>query len=82
MRLRSDKHNGNINKRGNVSTGSRKESKYTVGPILLGFFLFVVVGSCKSSLSIAHCDIVHFNRCALTFPRDTCVYPALQPSFR
>jgi hypothetical protein len=28
-----------------VEDGSRKESKYTVGPVLLGFFLFVVVGS-------------------------------------
>lgn len=38
----------NITKRGAVpETVSKKGEKYPVGPILLGFFVFVVVGSCK-----------------------------------
>ncbi|KAL1808834.1 hypothetical protein DCAR_0728358 [Daucus carota subsp. sativus] len=36
----------NITKRGAVpETVSKKGEKYPVGPILLGFFVFVVVGS-------------------------------------
>ncbi|KAK9120109.1 hypothetical protein Scep_018202 [Stephania cephalantha] len=36
----------NITKRGAVpETNSKKGSDYPVGPILLGFFVFVVVGS-------------------------------------
>ena len=40
----------NINKRGNVQKSSKKEKPFTVGPVVLAFFLFVVVGSsvCKS----------------------------------
>lgn len=38
----------NITKRGTVpETTAKKGSNYPVGPILLGFFVFVVVGSCK-----------------------------------
>ncbi|KAK9117568.1 hypothetical protein Sjap_016515 [Stephania japonica] len=38
----------NITKRGAVpETTSKKGSDYPVGPVLLGFFVFVVVGSCK-----------------------------------
>jgi len=43
---RTDKFNKNIHKRGNVPDGSMKpKSNYAVGPVLLGFFIFVVIGS-------------------------------------
>lgn len=43
---RAQKFNKNIHKRGNVPVGEKKkEAGSPVGPILLGFFLFVVVGS-------------------------------------
>ncbi|XAR64389.1 hypothetical protein NMG60_11024703 [Bertholletia excelsa] len=36
----------NINKRGAVpETTSKKGINYSVGPVLLGFFIFVVIGS-------------------------------------
>lgn len=38
----------NITKRGSVPETVKKANDYPVGPILLGFFVFVVVGSCKS----------------------------------
>lgn len=39
----------NITKRGAVPETSVKKGKdYPVGPILLGFFIFVVIGSCKT----------------------------------
>ncbi|KAL1520372.1 hypothetical protein AB1Y20_021959 [Prymnesium parvum] len=50
-RVTSDKKMmANVNKRGLVSEeiASRKPKKMPVGPIMLGFFLFVVIGSCKS----------------------------------
>ena len=41
----------NIMKRGAVPESTSKKGKdYPVGPILLGFFIFVVIGSCKSAL--------------------------------
>ena len=41
----------NINKRGSVpETSTKKGYDYPVGPILLGFFVFVVIGSCMSFL--------------------------------
>lgn len=45
-RLRSNKYNDNITKRGNVPIGvaERREQGYSVGPILLGFLVFVVCG--------------------------------------
>ncbi|CAL5373027.1 unnamed protein product [Camellia sinensis] len=37
----------NIKKRGAVAeTTTKKGSSYPVGPIVLGFFIFVVIGSC------------------------------------
>ena len=45
QRAKSDKFAKNIDKRGNVSGGKKRESGLRVGPIMLGFFLFVVVGS-------------------------------------
>ncbi|KAJ8608255.1 hypothetical protein CTAYLR_007271 [Chrysophaeum taylorii] len=47
QRLRSDKYASNINKRGNVSTGKaeKRSTARAVGPFVVGFFLFVVVGS-------------------------------------
>lgn len=39
----------NITKRGAVAETSTKKGKdYPVGPVLLGFFVFVVIGSCKT----------------------------------
>ncbi|XVF75195.1 hypothetical protein PTKIN_Ptkin13bG0167900 [Pterospermum kingtungense] len=35
----------NINRRGSVESSTKKGYGYPVGPILLGFFIFVVVGS-------------------------------------
>jgi hypothetical protein len=40
----------NITKRGSVpETTVKKGNDYPVGPIVLGFFIFVVIGSCMSS---------------------------------
>ncbi|CAN0264285.1 unnamed protein product [Pylaiella littoralis] len=46
-RLASEKHLQNIHRRGSVPKGKieNKNSGYSVGPCLLFFFLFVVVGS-------------------------------------
>uniref|UniRef100_A0A2P2QPU0 Stress-associated endoplasmic reticulum protein 2-like n=1 Tax=Rhizophora mucronata TaxID=61149 RepID=A0A2P2QPU0_RHIMU len=35
----------NISKRGSIESTTKKGYDYPVGPILLGFFIFVVVGS-------------------------------------
>lgn len=44
-----EKFDRNITKRGAVPETSTKKGKdYPVGPILLGFFIFVVIGSCKT----------------------------------
>ena len=43
-RLRGKKFSENIHKKGNVKVRKPKDNN-SVGPILLGFFLFVVVGS-------------------------------------
>jgi len=43
-RLKSEKFDENINKRGNIEV-KKKESSLGVGPMVLGFLLFVVVGS-------------------------------------
>ncbi|GAA0167392.1 chaperone [Lithospermum erythrorhizon] len=41
-----EKFQKNITKRGAVhETTTKKGNKYPVGPILLGFFVFVVIGS-------------------------------------
>ncbi|RAL38646.1 unnamed protein product [Cuscuta campestris] len=41
-----EKFEKNITKRGSVpETTAKKASNYPVGPILLGFFVFVVIGS-------------------------------------
>jgi len=45
LRQRSAKFHDNITKRGTVTQSQKKESMPPVGPIVLGFFLFVVVGS-------------------------------------
>jgi hypothetical protein len=37
----------NITKRGSVPETVKKGNDYPVAPIVLGFFVFVVVGSCK-----------------------------------
>ena len=45
MRLRSNNHAKNITKRGQGQSGANRDTGSTVGPVVLGFFLFVVVGS-------------------------------------
>lgn len=45
----------NITKRGTVPETTIKKGKdYPVGPILLGFFIFVVIGSCMFFLPSVH----------------------------
>mmetsp|Transcript_17648 Transcript_17648/g.29648 ORF Transcript_17648/g.29648 Transcript_17648/m.29648 type:complete len:83 (-) Transcript_17648:222-470(-) len=45
-KAKNEKYAGNVHKRGAVVLGGNKEkSKMPVGPIMMGFFLFVVVGS-------------------------------------
>ncbi|CAH1414868.1 uncharacterized protein LOC111919355 [Lactuca sativa] len=40
------KFDKNINRRGSVpETSTKKGNTYPVGPIMLGFFIFVVIGS-------------------------------------
>jgi hypothetical protein len=43
-RLRSDKYNANVTKRGKVVSKEPRDNDYTVSPLLLGFFFFVLVG--------------------------------------
>ncbi|XP_065177919.1 stress-associated endoplasmic reticulum protein 2-like [Sycon ciliatum] len=46
MRVQSDKHSQNVEKRGLVPKSQRpKEDKSPVGPYLLALFIFVVCGS-------------------------------------
>jgi len=48
IRLRNEKAHANINRRGTgFSQPEDKSLTSRVDPILLGFFLFVVVGSCE-----------------------------------
>jgi len=45
-KLRSDQFHKNIEKRGQVTENAKaKENAVPVGPYVLGFFLFVIVGS-------------------------------------
>jgi len=46
LKQKNEQYQKNVDKRGKVpSSLSKKEDKFPVGPVLLGFFLFVVVGS-------------------------------------
>lgn len=46
MKAKNEIYSQNIDRRGNVPTSlTKKEDKFPIGPVLLGFFLFVVVGS-------------------------------------
>ena len=45
MRLKANQHARNISKRGMVPSSSGRNTGRTVGPVVLGFFLFVVCGS-------------------------------------
>eukprot|EP00290_Baffinella_frigidus_P011176 CAMPEP_0180145978 /NCGR_PEP_ID=MMETSP0986-20121125/18116_1 /TAXON_ID=697907 /ORGANISM="non described non described, Strain CCMP2293" /LENGTH=69 /DNA_ID=CAMNT_0022090707 /DNA_START=121 /DNA_END=330 /DNA_ORIENTATION=- len=45
LKQKSERFDSNINKRGSVKLSSKKEKQFTVGPVVLAFFLFVVVGS-------------------------------------
>lgn len=54
-----EKFEKNITKRGAVpETTVKKGNDYPVGPVLLGFFIFVVIGSCKI---IAWFHFLHFS---------------------
>lgn len=45
---KNEKFQKNVTKRGFVpETTVKKGTDYPVGPVLLGFFVFVVIGSCK-----------------------------------
>jgi len=44
VRAKNEKYHENITKRGKVEVAKR-DSQMPVGPVVLGFFLFVVVGS-------------------------------------
>ena len=46
MKIRNDMNEQNIGKRGKVPKSHvKREEKFPVGPVLLGLFMFVVVGS-------------------------------------
>jgi hypothetical protein len=46
--MKSAKFQKNITKRGSVPEATvKKGNDYPVGPMVLGFFIFVVIGSCK-----------------------------------
>ncbi|KAL5055461.1 hypothetical protein RYX36_036143 [Vicia faba] len=52
-----EKFEKNITKRGFVPETTVKKGKdYPVGPLVLGFFVFVVIGSCKIILSMRFTD--------------------------
>ncbi|KAF5746431.1 stress-associated endoplasmic reticulum protein 2-like [Tripterygium wilfordii] len=59
----------NITKRGAVpETTAKKGKDYPVGPVLLGFFVFVVIGSCKFTfLLTVSCSSMSI-QCLITFP--------------
>ena len=45
MKLQNLEHSSSIEKRGIKSKSSKSDQSYPVGPIVLGLFLFLVVGS-------------------------------------
>ncbi|KAK9864653.1 hypothetical protein WJX84_011089 [Apatococcus fuscideae] len=45
LNAKSDSFHNNIHRRGQVEQASKEKKNLAVGPVLLGFFLFVVVGS-------------------------------------
>ena len=45
MRLRSKKYHKNITARGKVQNKKKDEGGVTVGPVILAFFFFVIIGS-------------------------------------
>jgi hypothetical protein len=45
MAHKSRKFHGNIHRRGLVDSSSAKKKDFSVGPVMLGFFVFVVIGS-------------------------------------
>jgi len=56
---KSAKFQKNILKRGGVpETTVKKGNTYPVGPILLGFFVFIVIGSCKFSVTVHSFSLV------------------------
>lgn len=50
----------NITKRGAVpETTTKKGNDFPVGPVLLGFFIFVVIGSCKDIFPVFSSILVY-----------------------
>ncbi|EAR93093.3 ribosome associated membrane protein RAMP4 (macronuclear) [Tetrahymena thermophila SB210] len=45
MKLKSNLHNKNVTNRGKVPSSLKSKEEKSVGPWVLGIFLFVVVGS-------------------------------------
>ena len=71
-----EKFDKNITKRGFVpETTTKKGKDYPVGPILLGFFVFVVIGSCECISSSLFPNLIHFtlpklNLCWMRAPKE------------
>eukprot|EP00239_Pterosperma_sp_CCMP1384_P007114 CAMPEP_0197844544 /NCGR_PEP_ID=MMETSP1438-20131217/1524_1 /TAXON_ID=1461541 /ORGANISM="Pterosperma sp., Strain CCMP1384" /LENGTH=67 /DNA_ID=CAMNT_0043455377 /DNA_START=105 /DNA_END=308 /DNA_ORIENTATION=- len=42
---KSEKFAQNVHKRGNIVLGTRNKDQLGVGPVMIGFFVFVVIGS-------------------------------------
>jgi Ribosome associated membrane protein RAMP4 len=69
----------NITKRGAVSeTTVKKGNDYPVGPIVLGFFVFVVIGSCKCiplHSIFSTCFVIFFSRkfCKAFIPKSNII---------
>ncbi|KAH3744660.1 hypothetical protein Pelo_13933 [Pelomyxa schiedti] len=45
LRAKEEKFEGNVTRRGMVDAAKKEKSTLGVGPIVIGFLLFVVVGS-------------------------------------
>ncbi|KVH97839.1 Endoplasmic reticulum, stress-associated Ramp4 [Cynara cardunculus var. scolymus] len=53
-----EKFDKNIVRRGSVpETSAKKGKSYPVGPVMLGFFVFVVIGSCKIVTPSTTCSV-------------------------
>lgn len=56
-----EKFDKNIVRRGSVpETFAKKGKSYPVGPVMLGFFVFVVIGSCNYYILFVNFNDFHF----------------------
>merc|ERR1712118_367302 len=77
---KSSKYNSNIHKRNNVTDASQaKKYPFTVGPIVLAFFLFVILGSSilEVIMSIGRAKECNFESSFLSF-----IFPKKVKSFK